>query len=190
MRTWPWSPPDSRDTTSSFRHQPPWSRKPTNLQASPCPSSDKETEETLLTNHLNSHQEIEGIYILRVRLQMASMPLWLPAYQRIFDPPDSLIMYGNKDCIVLGKRSKGKAFTISAKGERFTPMARDRRRGWRHRVSPPPNNNSSFPVLVLPLIEPLLRLFHQSVSRFISYACESSLGLDLLYQQHLAEQNP
>ena len=131
---------------------------------------------------------------MRVRLQMASMPLWLPAYQRIFDPPDSLIMYGNKDCIVLGKRSKGKAFTISGKGERFTPRAREHRREWRHKGGHPPNNNSSFPVLATPWVEPLLRLFHQSISRFISYARESSLGPDLLYHHrlspHLSGQKP
>jgi len=108
---------------------------------------------------------------------MASMPLGLPAYPRIFDPPDPLFMYGNKDCIALGGRSQGRAFNISSKGGHFTPVARERRRGWRHRVSHSPNNNSSSPpVLVPPWIEPLLRLFHHRISGSISYAGAFRLG--------------
>jgi hypothetical protein len=109
---------------------------------------------------------------LRVQLQMASMPLGLRAYPRIFDPPESHMMYGNQDYIPIGERSVVSAFTTSSKCGSFKAVARNRRRGCRHRVSHPPNNNSRHAVSIPLLSGSSPPLCHNRTSRFISYSSE------------------
>lgn len=131
---------------------------------------------------------------MRVQLQMASMPPRLRAYPRIFDPPDSRMMYGNKNYIPIGARSETRAFSVSSKSGPFKPVARERRGGWRHRVLHPTNNDPKHPFLIHLLSGASPPLCHNRASTFIGYSSESSLETDLINHRHrslhLPEQNP